>query len=93
MVRSDRSGEVRATIRNAMTAAEAYYADYARYPRDIKELGRRLELPPGIGGRFEAASNNAFAFSAWEIATGFRCLVAVGGPIRSYPDGSIGCGG
>jgi hypothetical protein len=92
-MRSARSGEVRATIRNAMTAAEAYYSDYARYPRDLKEVSRWLALPPGIGGRFEAALPNSFAFSAWEEATGFRCLVTVGGPIRSYPEGAIGCGG
>jgi hypothetical protein len=92
-VQSKRSGEVRATIRNAMTAAEAYYADHARYPRSMAEVGRLLELPPGIGGRFEPAPINSFAFSAWEVATGFHCLVSVGGAIRGAGDGTIDCGG
>lgn len=94
VLRSGRSGELKATIRNAMTAAEAYYADHGRYPRDLRELGRMLAMPEGLAGRFEPSQDsNSFAFSAWEVATGYRCLVAVGFPLRSYPEGTIGCGG
>jgi hypothetical protein len=76
-----------------MTAAEGYYADYARYPRSVAELGRHLELPAGIGGRFAPAPINSFAFSAWETATGYHCLVSVGWAIRGAGDGMIDCGG
>jgi hypothetical protein len=92
-VQSGRAGEVRATIRNAMTAAEVYYSDFGRYPHNLEEVGRRLVLPDGIRGRFEPAPVNSFAFSAWEVATGFRCLVSVGGAIRGYREGTIACGG
>lgn len=90
---SPRAAELRTSMRNAMTAAEAFYADKGRYPREYKEVTSMLQLPEGIEGRFEPTdSPNSFAFSAWEVATGFRCVVSVGYAIRGYPDGSIGCG-
>lgn len=93
-VDSPRAGEIRATVRNAMTAAEAYYSDHAGYPKDLKSVASFLSLPFGIEGRFEPGDNpNNFAFNAWEVATGYRCLVSVGNAIRGYPDGSIACGG
>jgi hypothetical protein len=93
-VQSERAPEVKATMRNAMTAAEAFYSRGRRYPRDMGEVGGMLELPRGIAGRFEATNNgNGFAFSAWEEATGYRCVVSVGEAIPGYPDGVLGCGG
>lgn len=90
---SARSAEVKTAMRNAMTAAEATYADKGRYPRDYQEVAALLPLPQGIAGRFEPSDGpNGFAFSAWEVATGYRCVVSVGYAIRGYPDGSIGCG-
>jgi hypothetical protein len=91
---SERSGELKATIRNAMTAAEAYYSNHRRYPRNLGEVRGMLEIPDGFEGSFEStADGNGFAFSAWETSTGYRCLVSVGYSIRSYYDGIIGCGG
>lgn len=90
-----RLGDLKATIRNAMTAAERYYADHGRYPRSMAEYGSLLKLDPGIQAQVEMAApnGNGYAVSAWETATGARCLVSVGNGLRNYPDGVIGCGG
>lgn len=90
---SSRSGEVKAVLRNAMTAAEAHYAGFGRYPARIQDMAG-FEVPDGLAARVEnAASPNAYAFSAWDIATGYRCLVSVGGAIEGVSDGAIACGG
>ncbi len=88
-----RGSEIRSLLRNMLTGAEMHFANYRRYPRDIKEVPG-LQAPPGIEAAFTSRPDgNGYAASAWESASGFRCLISVGYAIRLLPDGVIACGG
>lgn len=83
---------VRTDMRNAMTMAEAYYADHGRYPRSMEEVKGMFTLSRENQARFLSTAPDGYAFTAWDPVTGFRCLVSVGFAIRGYPDGYLGCG-
>jgi hypothetical protein len=83
---------VRTDMRNAMTMAEAYFADHGRYPRSMEDVKGMFTLSRENQGRFLSSAAGGYAFTAWDPETGFRCIVSVGYAIRGYPDGHLGCG-
>jgi len=83
---------VRTDMRNAMTMAEAYFADHGRYPRSLEEVKAMFQFSRANQGQFLRSAEGGYAFTAWDPETGFRCLVSVGSAIRGYPDGHLGCG-
>jgi hypothetical protein len=89
---AERAAEVKTTMRNAMTAAEAYYADNGKYPGHINEFGRMLELPRGIDGQVLKRTDNGYALTIRDIATGWRCVVAMNAAFPGWPDGLYTCG-
>ncbi len=83
---------LKTTMRNLMTAQEAYYADHATYAGSLAQLKGIFGAPEGVGVRIMAGRSGGHAVMAWNLDGPGRCVVSVGEAIPDWPDGSLGCG-
>jgi type IV pilus assembly protein PilA len=85
---------VKTDIRNAETAEEAYFSDYATYGTYAQlqtaskyslSVGNTMAVTPSTSGYSIAASNSSISSSITS------CAVAIGGATASTLDGKITC--
>lgn len=86
-----RAAEIKTGMRNAMTVAEAFYAERRRYPATADEYPAAI-TPPGTTLVVRAGDATHFAIAIIDRETGWRCLVSVGDPNPAL-DGRLLCGG
>lgn len=86
---SERAAEVRRWTRNATTAAEAFFSDHGRYPREFRDLP--MSIPSGFTGQITLADSRNYWVTVRETATGYRCIVSMGA-IPGFPAGLVACG-
>ncbi len=72
-----RGAELKTSLRNAMTVAEAHYADHGTYPRRASDFPRAM-IPSGADFEIPFSGDLGYIFLIRDRATGFRCLVAIG---------------
>jgi hypothetical protein len=83
------AAKVKTGMRNAMTAAEAYYADHGHYPANADGYPKGT-APSGSDLRVLDGDEDSFALSIVDRATGYLCIVNVGSGTEL--DGMLLCG-
>jgi hypothetical protein len=87
-----RAAQLKTAMRNAMTLAEAYYADHRSYPTRTSDFPRSM-IPDRAEFEVLATGERGYVFVVRDRDTGYRCLVSVGaGGIGRLPDGVLLCG-
>lgn len=88
-----RAAEFKTSIRNALTVAEAHYADHGTYPRRASDFPRSM-IPSGADFEIPFSGDSGYILLVRDRATGFRCLIAMGtGAMGALEEGLMLCGG
>jgi hypothetical protein len=89
-VTPERAEVIKTAMRNAMTAAEAYYADHGTYPARADQYPGRAALePPGTDFAVLRGDAESFTVAVTDRRSGYRCIVQVGS--GSDLDGRLVC--
>lgn len=87
-----RAAMIKTGMRNAMTFAEAYYADHQAYPGEAGDYPAGVK-PDDTEFIVLKGGGDAFIVSIVDVPTGWRCIVSVGsGAAGPLPDGYLLCG-
>jgi hypothetical protein len=89
-----RVSELKAGLRNGLTAGEAYFSDFARYPQTWDDLRKvNFELPPDSELEILHTGAHGWSFMIADKKSPLSCVVSIGdGGFPDWPDGVLSCG-
>lgn len=86
-----RVAELKAVLRNAMTAAEVAYADVGRYVSTTDSL--RMEFPSDLRFRILRSSTRGWAAVVFDTRSTLSCMFGIGDAVPlGWPEGMLRCG-